>query len=80
SGGPGGERTRTDGPVAEPYRSPQELLDDLNIVDASMRASGDGLLADDRLAALRGAVETFGFHLQGLDMRQNSEVHEQLVA
>ncbi|WP_460700844.1 phosphoenolpyruvate carboxylase [Nocardia thraciensis] len=75
-----GDRTRTDGPVAEPYRSPRELLHDLNIVDASMRASGDGLLADDRLAALRGAVETFGFHLQGLDMRQNSEVHEQLVA
>jgi len=45
-----------------------------------MRESGDGLLADDRLAALRGAVETFGFHLQGLDLRQNSEVHEQVVA
>ncbi|MCM6774281.1 phosphoenolpyruvate carboxylase [Nocardia sp. CDC159] len=65
---------------AQPYASPRELLDDLNIVDASMRASGDGLLADDRLAALRGAVETFGFHLQGLDMRQNSETHEQVVA
>jgi phosphoenolpyruvate carboxylase len=64
----------------EPYRSPQELLDDLATVDASLRASGDALLADDRLAALRGAVETFGFHLQGLDMRQNSGVHEQVVA
>lgn len=66
--------------TARPYTLPQELLDDLNTVDASMRASGDGLLADDRLAGLRGAVETFGFHLQGLDMRQNSEVHEQVVA
>ncbi|WP_082875782.1 phosphoenolpyruvate carboxylase [Nocardia pseudobrasiliensis] len=65
---------------ARPYATPAELLDDLNVVDASMRASGDGLLADDRLAALRGAVETFGFHLQGLDMRQNSETHEQVVA
>ncbi|KZM75078.1 phosphoenolpyruvate carboxylase [Nocardia terpenica] len=65
---------------ARPYDSPQELLDDLAVVDASMRASGDGLLADDRLAALRGAVQTFGFHLQGLDMRQNSDVHEQVVA
>ncbi|MBU3065848.1 phosphoenolpyruvate carboxylase [Nocardia sp. NEAU-G5] len=63
-----------------PYRDPRELLDDLDVVDASLRASGDGLLADDRLAALRGAVDTFGFHLQGLDMRQNSEVHEQVVA
>ncbi|WP_280356453.1 phosphoenolpyruvate carboxylase [Nocardia otitidiscaviarum] len=65
---------------ARPYSGPREFLDELCVVDASMRASGDGLLADDRLAALRNAVETFGFHLQGLDMRQNSEVHEQVVA
>ncbi|UGT42528.1 phosphoenolpyruvate carboxylase [Nocardia yamanashiensis] len=66
--------------AATPYAGPGELLADLNIVDASMRASGDGLLADDQLAALRAAVETFGFHLQGLDLRQNSEMHEQVVA
>ncbi|MFI6366930.1 phosphoenolpyruvate carboxylase [Nocardia sp. NPDC050630] len=66
----------TDAPA---YPTPQAVLDDLDAVDASMRASGDGLLADDRLAALRHAIETFGFHLQGLDMRQNSEVHEQVV-
>lgn len=65
---------------AAAYAGPVELLDDLNTVDTSLRNSGDGLLADDRLAALRGAVETFGFHLQGLDMRQNSEVHEEVVA
>ncbi|QVI20526.1 phosphoenolpyruvate carboxylase [Nocardia tengchongensis] len=65
---------------ARPYGGPGELLADLGVVDASMRASGDGLLADDQLATLRAAVETFGFHLQGLDMRQNSETHEQVVA
>ncbi|MCX4094871.1 phosphoenolpyruvate carboxylase [Nocardia sp. alder85J] len=65
---------------AQPYASPAELLADLDIIDASMRSTGDDLLADDRLAGLRGAVETFGFHLQGLDMRQNSETHEQVVA
>ncbi|GAA5059673.1 phosphoenolpyruvate carboxylase [Nocardia callitridis] len=65
---------------AAPYPTPQAVLDDLDAVDASLRASGDDLLADDRLASLRYAVETFGFHLQGLDMRQNSEVHEQVVA
>lgn len=65
---------------APAYPTPQAVLDDLDAVDASMRASGDGLLADDRLAALRHAIETFGFHLQGLDMRQNSEVHEQVVS
>ncbi|MFI6866778.1 phosphoenolpyruvate carboxylase [Nocardia sp. NPDC050406] len=65
---------------ARPYSGAPEFLAELCVVDAAMRASGDGLLADDRLAALRDAVETFGFHLQGLDMRQNSEVHEQVVA
>ncbi|MFE3752959.1 phosphoenolpyruvate carboxylase [Nocardia tengchongensis] len=65
---------------AQPYGGPGELLADLGVVDASMRASGDGLLADDQLATLRAAVETFGFHLQSLDMRQNSETHEQVVA
>lgn len=64
---------------AAPYPTPQSVLDDLDAIDESMRASGDGLLADDRLAALRHAIETFGFHLQGLDLRQNSEVHEQVV-
>ncbi|RJO69272.1 phosphoenolpyruvate carboxylase [Nocardia panacis] len=69
-----------DAPAAQPYSSPQELLEDLDAIDASLRASGDELLAEDGLVALRDAVQTFGFHLQGLDMRQNSEVHEQVVA
>ena len=68
------------GPDPEPYPGPAAFLGDLDAIDASLRASRDDLLADDRLAALRDAVETFGFHLQGLDMRQNSEVHEQVVA
>ena len=38
------------------------------------------MLADDRLARLREAVRVFGFHLSGLDMRQNSDVHEEVVA
>ena len=64
----------------EAYPSPSELLADLDVVDASLRANGSALLADDRLARLREAVRTFGFHLCGLDMRQNSEVHEEVVA
>ena len=62
-----------------PYRNSQELLDDLTIIDTSLRAHGSTLLADDRLARLRDAVDAFGFHLCGLDMRQNSETHEQVV-
>ncbi len=62
------------------YQTPAELLADLDVVDASLRAHGSSVLADDRLARLREAVRVFGFHLSGLDMRQNSEVHEEVVA
>lgn len=62
------------------YDTPAQFLGDLDIVDESLRANGSSVLADDRLARLREAVRVFGFHLCGLDMRQNSEVHEQVIA
>lgn len=62
------------------YDTPGQLLDDLDALDASLRANGSAVLADDRLGRLREAVRVFGFHLSGLDMRQNSEVHEQVIA
>ena len=61
------------------YGSPDELRADLDVVDASLRGHGAGTLADDRLQRLRGSVEVFGFHLCGLDLRQNSAVHEAVV-
>jgi len=61
------------------YASPDELRADLDVVDTSLRTHGAGSLADDRLRRLRDAVEVFGFHLCGLDMRQNSAVHEEVV-
>lgn len=64
----------------EPYAGPHELLADLETIDASLRNHSDGILADTRLAPLRDAVKTFGFHLCGLDMRQNSETHEEVIA
>jgi phosphoenolpyruvate carboxylase len=65
--------------VLPPYELPGELLADLQTVDVSLRGHGAGALADDRLARLREAVEVFGFHLCGLDMRQNSAVHEEVL-
>lgn len=64
----------------ESYETPAELLADLDVVDNSLRVNGSAVLADDRLSRLREAVHVFGFHLSGLDMRQNSEVHEEVVA
>src|SRR3954451_7658451 len=66
--------------AAEPYDDPTELRADLDVVDVSLRSHGAGALADDRLARLREAVDVFGFHLCGLDLGQNAEVHEEVVA
>lgn len=64
----------------ERYLTPAELLGDLDVIDRSLRDNGSAVLADDRLARLREAVTVFGFHLSGLDLRQNSDVHEEVVA
>ena len=64
----------------ERYETPGEFLADLDVVDASLRDNGSAVLADDRLARLREAVHVFGFHLSGLDLRQNSDVHEEVIA
>jgi len=62
-----------------PYSTPAELRADLDTIDVSLRTHGSTLLADDRLALLREGVGVFGFHLSGLDMRQNSDVHEEVI-
>jgi phosphoenolpyruvate carboxylase len=62
-----------------PYVAASELAVDLATIDASLRGHGAALLADGRLAALRRAVDVFGFHLAALDLRQNSDVHEAVV-
>ncbi|MDX2379793.1 MAG: phosphoenolpyruvate carboxylase [Acidimicrobiia bacterium] len=64
----------------EPYRSIDELLADYAVVDASLRTHGAADLADARIAPARRSLATFGAHLCGLDLRQNSAVHEQVVA
>src|SRR6185503_6873828 len=66
--------------AADPYRAPGDLAADLGVIDGSLREGGNGLLADGRLRALRKAVAAFGFHLATVDLRQNSDVHEAVVA
>ncbi|MDE2115557.1 MAG: phosphoenolpyruvate carboxylase [Hyphomicrobiales bacterium] len=64
----------------EAYASAAEFRADLDILDQSLRAHGGRLLARGRLRGLRRAVDVFGFHLARLDLRQNSDVHERVVA
>jgi len=65
---------------AEPYGAAEELLADLSIVETSLIANKGAALIDTRLRPLRRAVEVFGFHLATVDLRQNSDVHEEVVA
>ncbi|KPP90122.1 phosphoenolpyruvate carboxylase [Erythrobacter sp. HL-111] len=70
-------------PVADrpAYRSPEELLDDLETIAAALRKlGGAGLASGDALSRLIRTVRLFGFHLATLDLRQNSAVHERVVA
>ena len=64
----------------EAYADAAAFASDLATVDASLRADGNALLADGRLRLLRKAIGAFGFHLATLDLRQNSNVHEKVVA
>ncbi|HYD63058.1 MAG TPA: phosphoenolpyruvate carboxylase [Noviherbaspirillum sp.] len=66
--------------AVEPYRSPDELLRDLNIIHRSLAANGSGALTRGKLRRLRRAVGVFGFSLAPVDLRQNSDVHERVVA
>ena len=63
-----------------PYGSSAELRAALDIVAHSLANHGSAALAVRRLQPLARAVEVFGFHLASLDLRQNSAVHEQVVA
>ena len=63
-----------------PYATPEEFADDLDVIRTSLAAHGAAILATRRLLPLMRAVEAFGFHLASLDLRQNSDVHEAVVA
>jgi phosphoenolpyruvate carboxylase len=64
----------------EAYASVRQLSDDLTVIADSLVHNGSADLADGRLAELREAVETFGFHLAAMDLRQNAAVHERVIA
>ncbi len=62
------------------YHNADEFRRDLHIIDQSLKLHGSKLLTRGRLRALRRAASCFGFHLATLDLRQNSDVHERMIA
>jgi phosphoenolpyruvate carboxylase len=79
-------RTETERPwderVRNPraYRSVDEFMHDLGLIDRSLRQNKGERIADGRLADLIRNVEVFGFHLATLDIRQHSSRHRAAVA
>ncbi|HWJ05443.1 MAG TPA: phosphoenolpyruvate carboxylase [Steroidobacteraceae bacterium] len=65
---------------APPYARTAEFAADLELLHASLVSNGSALVARGRLRSLRCAVKVFGFHLAAVDLRQNSDVHERVVA
>lgn len=63
----------------DPYPEVADLQADLLTVERSLRESNDDIIADHRLAAIQSATSTFGFHLYSLDLRQNSDSHEEIL-
>ncbi|MEE2916276.1 MAG: phosphoenolpyruvate carboxylase [Pseudomonadota bacterium] len=67
--------------TGEPYPDPAALRADVVTLARPLSDNGDGLLGTGgALGRLIRAVEVFGFHLATLDLRQNSAVHERVVA
>ena len=67
--------------AGESYPDPAALRADLVTIARPLSADGDGLLGTGgAIGRLIRAVEVFGFHLATLDLRQNSAVHERVVA
>ncbi|MBC8080535.1 MAG: phosphoenolpyruvate carboxylase, partial [Gorillibacterium sp.] len=58
------------------YNSIEEFLDDLKVMDSSLREHFAGFVADMYTKKLIRQAELFGFHMAALDIRQHSKEHE----
>ncbi len=61
------------------YRDSGELLDDLKLLRNSLLTIGAKRIAIDLVFPVERQVQSFGFHLAKLDIRQNSEFHDKAM-
>jgi phosphoenolpyruvate carboxylase len=67
-------------PKTPAYADAEEFLQDLRLIEASLRDHrGERLVDSGPLARLLTQAATFGFHLAALDIRQHSEEHERAI-
>lgn len=62
------------------YQSETEFLNDLLLIKNALIANGDSAIANEELQNLIRLVETFGFFLLQLDLRQESTHHTNAVS
>ena len=58
------------------YSHPSELDSHLSLLDRALREGGATRLAESAVSPTRRVLDTFGFHLASLDIRQNSRFHD----
>lgn len=62
------------------YADRAEILADLALLDASLRAHGGEIIADRMLADTVRTVSLVGIHLASLDIREHADAHHHAVA
>ncbi|MDP5277164.1 phosphoenolpyruvate carboxylase [Chengkuizengella axinellae] len=58
------------------YNSPDDFINELKIIDCSLRGHFADYAADEYVKKIIRQVELFGFHVSTLDIRQHSKEHE----
>jgi phosphoenolpyruvate carboxylase len=61
------------------YEGPQQFLRDLRLISTSLKANKGFHAGWGNVQRLIRRVETFGFHLATLDLRQTAEIHHRVI-
>ena len=72
-------KNKTNNEVKHAYQSEQELLSDLYLIKESLISDNDNILNDFGLNDFIRLVETFGFYLVNLDIREESTNHSNTI-
>ena len=71
--------TEEAGPIGGRYENPEQLVEELAELQASLISDGLTRVAYGEIQDFRWQVETFGFHLASLEIRQHADVHAEAL-